>query len=133
VLGSEVAILLDGASYDVRLLDMHHGGATSLEKSMSKLHEQNSQELVEAWHRSRPIYLNFGLSDAKDTELYLSKKGYNTLSVEAFLPWIDKAKTKFAEEIKSNRALFFNAGIVEGTVKGLQCGNQIGGTTTRTC
>ncbi|OEU11141.1 hypothetical protein FRACYDRAFT_246252 [Fragilariopsis cylindrus CCMP1102] len=46
-----------------------------------------------------PIYVDFGLSDGKDTKFHLSK-GYSTVSVDAYTPWIDKAKNEFHQEIK---------------------------------
>ena len=57
-----------------------------------------------------PIYVDFGLSDGKDTKFHLSK-GYSTVSVDAYAPWIDKAKNEFQQEIKDGRALFFNIGV----------------------
>ena len=57
-----------------------------------------------------PIYVDFGLSDGKDTKFHLSK-GNSTVSVDAYTPWIDKAKNEFQQEIKDGRALFFNIGV----------------------
>ena len=57
-----------------------------------------------------PLYIDIGLSDGKDTKFYLSR-GYSTVSVDAFAPWIAKARENFETEIKQGRALFFNVGL----------------------
>lgn len=90
--------------------DVLPGHPNKLFKSLAKLRQQVGETQIANWDRSRPIYIDLGLSDAKDTELFLSK-GYSTLSVDAYLPWIETARTKFAAEIASHRALFFNVGL----------------------
>lgn len=78
--------------------------------SLAKLRQQVTLDQEELFDRSKPIYIDFGLSDAKDTDLYLSK-GYSVVSVDAFMPWIEKAKEKFTAEIAANRLLLFNVGL----------------------
>ena len=78
--------------------------------SMKRLRQQLEPGQEENFDRSKPIYLDFGLSDAADTGHYLSK-GFSVVSVDAFSPWIQKAKEKFATEIASNRLLLFNVGL----------------------
>lgn len=78
--------------------------------SLAKLYQQVPKAQVDSFDRSKPLYLDFGLSDAADTALYLSK-GYSVVAVDAFLPWIDKAKKRFESEIATNRLLLFNVGV----------------------
>jgi hypothetical protein len=78
--------------------------------SLLKLRNQLAPDQEANFDRSQKIYVDFGLSDAKDTELHLSK-GYSVASVDAFLPWITKAKEKFSKEIAQNRLMLFNVGL----------------------
>jgi hypothetical protein len=78
--------------------------------SLLKLRKQLAPDQEANFDRSQKIYVDFGLSDAKDTELHLSK-GYSVASVDAFLPWITKAKEKFCKEIAQNRLMLFNVGL----------------------
>ena len=89
---------------------------TSLEKSLAVLqnlvddHGAGKLEAFKTKHPEAPIYFDFGLSDGKDTKFYLSQ-GYSTVSVDAYAPWIDKAKNDFKDEINDGRSLLFNIGI----------------------
>jgi hypothetical protein len=42
------------------------------------------------------LYFDFGLSMGLDTDVYLGK-GYSVVSVDAFLPWVQKAREKNAK------------------------------------
>lgn len=78
--------------------------------SMEKLYRQVTREQVANFDRDRPIYIDFGLSDGKDTALYLSK-GYSAVSVDAYDHWIRLARSKFKSEIAANRLMLFNVGV----------------------
>lgn len=78
--------------------------------SLAKLRQQITADQEEHFDRSKPIYIDFGLSDGADTAHHLSK-GYSVVAVDAFLPWISKAKEKFASEIAANRLLLLNVGL----------------------
>lgn len=75
---------------------------SSLAGSMRKRRQQITTQQEEQFDRSRPIYVDFGLSDAADTAHHLSM-GYSVVAVDAFLPWIVKAKEKFVNELQSHR------------------------------
>jgi len=66
---------------------------------------------LEKFDRTRPIYVDIGLSDGADTAYRLSQ-GDSVVSVDAFSPWIEKAKDRFKEEIQNNRLMLFNVGLV---------------------
>ncbi len=78
--------------------------------SQQKLGDQLDPGQEEQFERSRPIYIDFGLSDAADTAHHLSM-GYSVVAVDAFLPWIVKAKEKFVNELQSHRLWLFNVGL----------------------
>uniref|UniRef100_A0A7S4M5P7 Methyltransferase FkbM domain-containing protein n=1 Tax=Odontella aurita TaxID=265563 RepID=A0A7S4M5P7_9STRA len=85
-----------------------------LEKSLTVLQDLLEDGQLERFKQTQngtnPIYFDFGLSDGKDTKFHLSK-GYSTVSVDAFAPWIEKAKGEFETEVRDGRALFFNVGV----------------------
>ena len=82
----------------------------ALAGSLAKLRKQLTPGQEEQFARSKPIYIDLGLSDAADTAHHLSK-GYSVVAVDAFLPWIHKAQERFATEIAQNRLLLFNVGL----------------------
>ena len=69
-----------------------------LEKSLTVLQDLLEDGQLERFKQTQnsnnPIYFDFGLSDGKDTKFHLSK-GYSTVSVDAYAPWIEKAKGEF--------------------------------------
>jgi hypothetical protein len=85
-------------------------GVVDFSGSLAKLYQQVPKAQVDSFDRSKPLYLDFGLSDAADTALYLNK-GYAAVAVDAFLPWIEKAKKRFESEMAANRLLLFNVGV----------------------
>ena len=87
--------------------------AERLERStrlLKDLLEPTQLDLFKKKNKGKPIYFDIGLSDGKDSAYHLSK-GYSVIGVDAFKPWIDEAKEKFAVEIDDHRALFFNVGL----------------------
>jgi hypothetical protein len=103
--------LLDVASSP--LIQMQAAGGVkgvNLSGSLAKLYQQVPKAQADSFDRSKPLYLDFGLSDAADTNEYLAK-GYSVVAVDAFLPWVDKAKKRFASEMEANRLLLFNVGV----------------------
>ena len=78
--------------------------------SLAKLRKQLSPGQEEQFDRTKPIYIDFGLSDAADTGHHLSK-GYSVVAVDAFPSWIHRAQETFAPEIANHRLLLFNVGL----------------------
>lgn len=84
-----------------------------LEKSLSVLEglvDKGALHSFKTKHSDAPLYIDFGLSDGADTRHHLSR-GYSTISVDAYAPWIEKAKEEFKDEVNDGRAVFFNVGV----------------------
>jgi hypothetical protein len=61
------------------------------------------------------LYFDFGLSMGLDTDVYLGK-GYSVVSVDAFLPWVEKAREKNSKFLYSDHKLIvFNVGVTDPT------------------
>jgi hypothetical protein len=59
-------------------------GGVDLSGSLAKfLYQQVPKAQAGTLDRSKPLYLDFGLSDAADTSVYLAK-GYSAVAVDAF-------------------------------------------------
>jgi hypothetical protein len=95
------------SNVDVQSLEpvVSHGA-----RSLEKLHRQVTLEQVANFDRSKPIYVDFGMSDASDTAFHLSL-GDSVVSVDAYLPWVEKARERFQDEIQQNRLMLLNVGV----------------------
>jgi hypothetical protein len=63
------------------------------------------------------LYFDFGLSMGLDTKLYLSK-GYSVVSVDAFLPWVEKARKDHSKAVNHDHKLIaFNVGVTDPSAR----------------